>query len=668
MAGKEARFLKVLMDLLPEGIFSMDMEGRILLVNRSLTELLGYRSFSLLGKSVFDFAPQKARKGLREVLNEITASGVVRDRVVQLYDAMGRVRDLKMSLSLLKDGMGRPLGVIAVVSDVGDATRLERELEELQQFSQDVLDSAGVGIIATDLKGNIVFASRGAEPIFNTPAQELVGQNIIKRSPDPLVLNERFEGLISSGEPFEYGFEVMGEDGMRSLVAVYTLLRGRDGAPAGAIAVFEDVTRIKEIEEELKKSNSVLREYTRDLEGLVEMTRTIGSYLDEENIYRGMVEAARKILNVEVSCFFRYDEGGRRLSLASIGGFRLRATEALDRELEKGGLYGFLRTLRSPRIVHRLSEERHFKLPGRFRKRGLQTAVFVPVRIKDRALGVLSVFLKSPERFKKEEVEILQGIGTSAAIAVENARLYEEVKEYASGLEEKVRERTAELEQSNRLKDLFIDIMGHDLLKPAGIARLSAEMLLDGEEDEMKKRIIGSIVQSNKRIIDLIESATILAKLESGQELELSPGDVMEIVRDAAADAGDLAQEKGVEIQIEGEGSFPASVNPLIYDVFSNLITNAIKYGPENSQVKVAIEDAGGDWKVSVADRGPGIPDEHKGAVFERFKRLEKGAVKGSGLGLAIVKKVVEIHRGRVWVEDNPGGGSIFCVTIPKAA
>ncbi len=223
------------------------------------------------------------------------------------------------------------------------------------------------------------------------------------------------------------------------------------------------------------------------------------------------------------------------------------------------------------------------------------------------------------------------------------------------------------LEESNNLKDLFIDIMGHDLLKPAEVARLCSEMMFDEEEDTSKKELLLRIIKSHNKIIELLENASLLAKLEAGGKLEFNEGDVGEILRSATDDMKGSAAVKNIELRVEVPEKCGAKINPLIYDVFTNLIGNAIKYGPESSEVVASIANGNREfWRISVSDTGGGIPDEYKDAIFDRFKRFEKGGVKGSGLGLAIVKRVVLAHSGKVWVEDNNGGGSIFNVEIPK--
>jgi PAS domain S-box-containing protein len=659
--------LKDLMDILPEGIISMDVNGNITQVNKGTIDLLGYNSFNLIGKPIFDFAPKYVEEDIKRLFKELDNVDTIKERKVQLFDVKGRLLNLKISLSVLRDQRSNPIGVVSTIDEVKEEVKLEKELREIKDFSENILNSAGVGILATDLKGNIIFASKGAGGIFNGPAEELIGQNLIKSSPTPLELNEKFSRLIRSGKSFEYDLVTKEQGQVRNFINIFTLLKDKRGKPLGSIVVFEDISHIKGVEEELKNTNAILRRYSKDLESIVDTTRMLGSSLEQEEIFKIMAGALGKTMNVEVSCFFKLNKSREKLFLNSIVGLKINSLKKFNLELEKNGFNSFLKVLKAPKIVARLLEEQTFYIAPQFLGKGLKSAVFVPLFTKGRFFGVLTVFFKDHREFRKDEIEILQSIGNSCVIAIENARLYNEIKEFATTLEEKVKERTAELEQSNMLKDLFIDIMGHDLLKPADIARLSTELIMDLEDDPDKVKILKNILQSQVRIIDLIENASILAKLESGGKLEFKVGDLGVVLRSVADETADLADKKNIKIEVMIDGEYPAMINPLIYDVFSNLLGNAAKYGPSDSTVVASISDDSLNWKFSVVDNGEGIPDEHKETIFNRFKRLEKGAVKGSGLGLAIVKRVVKAHNGRVWVEDNPDGGSIFCVQIPKA-
>ena len=224
-----------------------------------------------------------------------------------------------------------------------------------------------------------------------------------------------------------------------------------------------------------------------------------------------------------------------------------------------------------------------------------------------------------------------------------------------------------ELEQSNNLKDLFIDIMRHDLLNPATVSKDIAKMAFEEEEDLEKKELIKRILKNNEKMITMIENASLLAKIESGEKIEVKETELTKVLRKAALDMTPQADEKNIKIIIDLKDEYLALTNPLVYDVFSNLINNAIKYGRDNSKIIAKIDDNGSMWNISISNKGPSIPDQDKQDIFNRFKRIEKGAVEGTGLGLAIVKKIVDVHSGKVWVEDNPQGGCIFHVNLPKA-
>ncbi|WP_445474069.1 ATP-binding protein [Methanococcoides methylutens] len=230
-----------------------------------------------------------------------------------------------------------------------------------------------------------------------------------------------------------------------------------------------------------------------------------------------------------------------------------------------------------------------------------------------------------------------------------------------------LKEYALELERSNELKDLFTDIIRHDLLNPAGLVKGFVEILLRREFDPDTTKKLHAIERSNKKLIEMIESASKLSRLESISALEFKDLDVGMILRLAIQSLNGEFASKHMVLENNATGKYVAKASPVLEEVFVNLLSNAVKYSPEGSKVIVDIIDDGDMWKVTVTDFGEGVADEDKPFVFERFKRANKGVVKGTGLGLAIVKRIIELHGGSVGVEDNPGGkGSVFWVTVKK--
>lgn len=226
------------------------------------------------------------------------------------------------------------------------------------------------------------------------------------------------------------------------------------------------------------------------------------------------------------------------------------------------------------------------------------------------------------------------------------------------------------LKSSNELKDLFTDILRHDLLNPAGVVKGFTDMLLNEETDENKIYKLQLINSNVSRLIEMIESAAKFAKLEDMDELDFKPMDIGTILRNVAEELRPQLLARNITLDMKISGKYPSITNPLIDGVFTNFISNAIKYGPSDSTVTVDVRDIGDEWKVVVSDQGEGIPDKDKILIFNRFQRLaeKKKAVKGSGLGLAIAKRIVDLHGGSIGVEDTPSGkGSSFWATVKKA-
>jgi PAS domain S-box-containing protein len=236
--------------------------------------------------------------------------------------------------------------------------------------------------------------------------------------------------------------------------------------------------------------------------------------------------------------------------------------------------------------------------------------------------------------------------------------------EDVSELNDDLKKTQAELEEANSLKDLFTDIMRHDLLNPVGVIKGAADLLQGGETTD--PAMADMIQRSAAKLEDMIQSASRYAKVQSVEELEKGEEDLAAIIGSVVEDFLPYLEEKGMSVEFTPVREAKALVNPMIEDVFANLISNAIKYSPENTIITLDIAGEERGWRISVKDQGDGIPDKYKEEIFERFKKREKGGVKGTGLGLAIVKRIVDLHGGRIWVEDNPEGGSIFYVRLPN--
>jgi hypothetical protein len=232
-------------------------------------------------------------------------------------------------------------------------------------------------------------------------------------------------------------------------------------------------------------------------------------------------------------------------------------------------------------------------------------------------------------------------------------------------LYERNRGHRRELEELDRLKTLFLDLLRYDL--PASLKSIKEGVKwLEGENGSNKerKRVLDLMKEEVNGLEKTIEDIATLADLHIGPG-DFTYADIGNYIEDVLKEMRVAAEEKGIEVICELERTYTAWCSPAIRNVFAQIVSNAIKYSPENSRVVIEIVDVGDEWEIATGDAGGGVPDRNKESIFRRLEGIKEG-IKGTGLGLAIVKKVVELHSGRVWVEDNKAGGSIFYVRLPK--
>jgi signal transduction histidine kinase len=217
----------------------------------------------------------------------------------------------------------------------------------------------------------------------------------------------------------------------------------------------------------------------------------------------------------------------------------------------------------------------------------------------------------------------------------------------------------------------------HDLRAPLTAVTTSMQLLTDiSSEDARLQRALSRTVDASQRalrkLLHLVDSLLDIAKMESGtMTLERVPHLLAPVVQSVKLELAPLADDLEVEIEI----TVPDAISPTVIDapkierVLLNLVDNALKFSPVGAQVRITayVSDQPDFVRIDVADRGPGIQDVYKQRIFDRFEQINgiQGRRRGTGLGLTFCKLAVEAHGGRIWIEDNPEGGSVFAFTLP---
>jgi len=220
----------------------------------------------------------------------------------------------------------------------------------------------------------------------------------------------------------------------------------------------------------------------------------------------------------------------------------------------------------------------------------------------------------------------------------------------------------------------FVANVSHELKTPVAAIKAAAETLgdLDPDEADAGERFLRIVARNAERLEAIIDDLLTLAKLEEHGEttgMGLTPQSVLRVLKGAVESCQSKADEKRMDVQILCDPSIGATMHaPMLEQAVVNLLDNAIKYSPAESDVVLSASVDGSELNIAVADHGPGIEPRDQHRLFERFYRTDKArsrALGGTGLGLAIVKHIAQVHSGRVTLESKPGEGSRFIIHLP---
>jgi two-component system, OmpR family, phosphate regulon sensor histidine kinase PhoR len=228
-----------------------------------------------------------------------------------------------------------------------------------------------------------------------------------------------------------------------------------------------------------------------------------------------------------------------------------------------------------------------------------------------------------------------------------------------------------DLRRADQIRRDFVANVSHELRTPLTAIRGYVEALLDDPADaDSTHKFLEIIARHTTRMERLVKDLLRLARLDARQEaLEMSRCDMRQIFSGVIADLSPAIEAKGQRIAIEvpNEAAQVDGDPAKLHDIVRNLLENAVNYSPDGADVLLAAARVNGVHTITVADSGPGIPQEDLGRVFERFYRVDKSRSRpgGTGLGLAIVKHLVELHGGEARAENASTGGAVFTVSLP---
>jgi PAS domain S-box-containing protein len=569
---------------------------------------------------------------------------------------------------------GRLLGMGTITRDISGALQAAAEREQLlarEQIARRQAETANAQLRESEEKYRALFDSIDEgycviEVLFDD-ADNAVDLRFIEVNPafekhtgisNPI--GRRTREILPALE--EYWFQIYGhvvrtgesrrfENPAVALGRFYDVYAFRLGRPEQrqVAVLFNDITERKRVEHEQRF--------------LADIGAVLTSTLDYEDTLRNIAHlAVRDLADFCVLDVGDEEAGTRRLTVLSRDPSKAWVCDLVRQVPLEAGHTSLVRAvvvnrqtvLYQPFPSERFTSDRYSKeVVAAIRAADPKSMIVAPLVARDKLLGAIALVSSSTSRlYGPPEVRLAEDLARRAALSIDNARLF------------------SEAQRAVKIREDVLAIVSHDLKNLLATIQLSV-MVLRGvkhiesnQVQEFATRVQRSADQMDILLADLLD----FARIQSGTfAVVKSTGRLSDAVMPAIDRMRTLAEAKRQILEVEIPSNLPTVAIDVqrIGQVVSNLVSNAIKFTPQEGAIRVSASQRGHQIVLSVADTGPGIPQEHLAKIFDRFWRTPGTSQEGSGLGLSIAKGIVEAHGGTIWAESQVGKGSSFVFTMP---
>lgn len=602
---------------------------RIERVNRAAAELSGFTEAELIGQTPDRIFSPDALGWLERARQE-----PIRTIETTLTTRAGQAVPISLSASLLYDETNAVQGVVCVAQDISESRRVAHELrkrEELYRTLARTLPDMGVLLFDHDLR--FIIAEGMALDASGYGSSRLEGRTMTEVLPPEAVryLQPVYEATLA-GQQTVLDWPV--DEHIYRLQALP--VRNESGSIFAGMILIQDITTIRQAEDELR----------RHIEQLTILRRVdveLNHKLDVPYVLNLALDLAVRVSMAHAGLILLLDDAGQ-LTVAEVLGSL--PDEMLNR----------YPCPPDPATQHALDSG---QVVGQD-----ETRAIIPLISRSRPIGVLLLEANAP--FTEERLRFMEVFTARVAVALDNACLYQVSQQQLWELQT-LYDRVSQLEQ---LKTDMIRMAAHDLRNPINVISGFSELLLDASSLPLnEKEQVAHIFQAAQRMQKIVADILSLERIEHLQNSSLwQPFDLAALVQQIYDSHASLAAQHDFSCDLPGHPVLVRGDSPQLREAITNLVTNAIKYTPENGTIRLCLTMTEDQAVLEVVDNGYGIPEDMQQRLFQPFFRARSADVshiEGTGLGLHLVKNVIERHNGTLDFHSVHGQGSTFGFRLP---
>jgi PAS domain S-box-containing protein len=551
-----------------------------------------------------------------------------------------------------------------------------------KNYFKNILDSSQIAILVADNSGLVRLFNEGAVKLTGWTEDEALGKPIDRfysKAEEPARIAELVEKY---GKIEDYETTLRHKDGKEIPASLSISALKDSGFTFGTLAIALNMEDRQKARQELLKRN-------HDLGALLEAGTAMTSTLETRVVLGVIISKLVDLLKVDHGYVMLADERRRELYVGMqsegfdvpVDNLRISfdETSICALSFREGRPLAVADARSDPRVSKRLVQA--------FGDRSILT---IPLVVHGNVIGVIFLSeVSGPRTFTEDEIDLAMILAHQAAVALENARLYSQLKQNAQLLEKKVEERTIDLVRADKAKTEFLTNMSHEFRTPLNSIIGFSEILMNPPSalsKEESAEFLENIRTSGEHLLQLVNDILDIAKVESGKmELHLEDFSLSQLLEGIRRVIRPLAQKKRISLEMrQDEMLYLNGDSGKIKQIIFNLLSNAVKFTPESGKIELVVRliepndplpaplqrefFPGRFLLVSVKDSGIGISREDRDHIFDVFYQVDGSTSRrfeGTGLGLTLTRQLVELHGGKIWLESEPGVGSTFTFVFP---